>query len=684
MHPFLAKDFLPNWSTLKAEQVKADISAALETAKQNIATICALNTDALTYENTFLALEQATEDLNRGWGRLNHLDSVSDNPDQRAALNEMLPAVSEFYSTIPLNADLWKILKAFSESAGYKALSPIQARFVDETCADFLESGANLPAQKKARIAEIDAKLSELTKKFGENVLDSTNAWDLIITDENRLSGLPDLIKAAAAADAKAKGHDAAWRLTLQAPSMMPVMQFADDDALRQEIWEASSAIASAGEHDNTQLIWDILQLRQEKAELLGKQHFADFVLSRRMAKTGQKAQEFGSDLHSRIKDAFQKDIDQLQNYKAEKTDSEPKPFEPWEVAYWSEKQRKDLYDFDEEELRPYFSVDTVMSGMFTIAQTLFGITIEEKEVDASLTWHDEVKVYTISDTNSDEHLGSFYADWHPRESKRGGAWMNHLETGCPPHNNFPRQPHLGLIIGNMTPPVNDKAALLTHREVETIFHEFGHLIHHLLSDVSIKSLAGTNVPWDFVELPSQLMENFCWDRESLDLFARHHETNETIPEELFEKMVAARNYQSALGFMRQLSLGKLDLDLHIHLTDYADKDLDTANDQILDGYTMPLARKTPSIARRFSHLFSSPTGYAAGYYSYKWAEVLDADAFTRFQTEGILNPETGRAYRDSILAKGNSQAVDETYREFMGRDPELLPLLKRSGLLAS
>ncbi len=681
MHPFLAKDFLPDWSSLTPEHVKTDITKALESAKENISSICSLSFDTLTYENTFQAFEDASEDLSRGWGRLRHLDSVADNPEQRAALNEMLPIVSEFYSTIPLNTDLWKVLKAFSQSPAAKALPPIYARFVEETCADFIEAGADLPADKKKRIAEVDAKLSEITQKYGENVLDSTNAWELIITDESRLAGLPTSCKERAAADAAAKGHENAWRFSLQAPSMMPVMQFADNDSLRQDIWEASSQIASQGEHDNTQLIWDILKLRQEKAELLGKKNFADLVLARRMAQSGEKAQAFGTGLRDKIVDAFQKDIDQLQNYKANKTDSRPAPFEPWEVTYWSEMQRKELYAFDDEELRPYFSVDKVMSGMFTIAQKLFGITITQDTVDQSQQWHEEVKVYTITDSESSETLGTFYADWHPRESKRGGAWMNHLETGRPAEGGNAREPHLGLIMGNMTPPVGEKAALLTHREVETVFHEFGHLIHHLLSDIPVKSLAGTNVPWDFVELPSQLMENFCWDRDSLDLFARHHETNETIPKELFEKMIAARNYQSALGFMRQLSLGKLDLDLHIELEKYKDQDLDSVNDQILEGYNMPLARKTPSMARRFSHLFSSPTGYAAGYYSYKWSEVLDADAFTRFQKDGILNEETGRAYRNTILAKGNSQPVDETYREFMGRDPELTPLLIRSGL---
>ncbi len=691
-HPFLATDFCIRWSTLTADRVAPDVNHAITQAQSALDAIKVVPNAEVSYDNTFRALEEATEPLERAWGRLNHLDSVSNNEAQRAALNELLPAVSTFFSSISLDGDLWEKLKAFSESAEAKNLSEVQQRFVVETCHDFISSGADLPAEDKKRMAEVSSELALLTQKFSEHVLDSTNAFELFIAEESRLTGLPESAKAAAAEEAKSKGREGEWRFTLQMPSLLPVLQHADDDKLRRDLWAASSRIASEGEHDNTKLIWDIIKLRQEKAALLGFTNFADLTLQRRMAKDGAKALAFVEDLHHRIADAFQKESKELEDYKASKTESESGPLQPWEVGYWAEKQRQELYDFDDEVLRPYFPVENVMSGMFEITSKLFGIQITEKEsvyfeqasdgaTEAAEVWHPECKFYEIRDAGSDEHLGSFYADWHPRESKRGGAWMNCLEAGLPAQEGQPRQPHLGLIMGNMTKPVGEKPALLNHREVETVFHEFGHLLHQLLSEVPVKSLSGTNVPWDFVELPSQIMENFCWDRESLDLFARHYESNEPIPEELFQKLVAARNYMSASACMRQLAFGKLDLELHVNTPQYLGRDLDEVDGEILAGYRPALASEVPSRARSFSHLFSSPTGYAAGYYSYKWAEVLDADAFTRFQNEGVMNEATGRAFRESVLSKGNSRPVDESFREFMGRDPDLTALMVRSGL---
>lgn len=691
MHPFLAPDFHIRWSTLVPEAVEPDIRHALQLAKENIEAICAQDPAVATYESTFLAFEKASEALNDGWGRLNHLDSVSDCPAQREALGKMLPEVTDFYSSLALNDRLWSVIKAVGESLEIARLTPVQQRFVDETLADFRNSGADLPSAQKQRIAVIEAELSKITKEYAEHVLDSTNAWELIITDEGKLAGLPESAKAGAASNARSKGHQApAWRFTLQFPSMFPIMQHLHDGEIRRQVWDASSQVGAIGEFDNTALVWRILELRHEKAEILGHLHFADLTLLRRMAKSGGTALDFINHLHARIHPAFIAEYKQLGQYKAAKSGQSISLLDPWEVAYWAEKQRQENYDFDEEALRPYFPVDGVMAGMFEIASCLFGITIRELDsvfIDSSdsqpstlnsqlvETWHPECKFYEIHDSKTSAHLGSFYADWHPRESKRGGAWMNSLHTGAL------GEPHLGLIIGNMSPPVDGKAALLTHREVETIFHEFGHLLHGLLSEVAVKSLAGTNVPWDFVELPSQIMENFCWDRESLDLFARHFETDEPIPEDLFVKMIAAKNYMSASGFMRQLAFAKLDLELHTRLADFMGKDLDAVDREVLADYLAPLKTQSPSMMRRFGHLFSSPTGYAAGYYSYKWAEVLDADAFTRFQNEGVLNSTTGGAFREHILSKGNSVPPDELYRRFMGRDPDQEALLIRAGL---
>ena len=686
--PFLDNKFQISWSDLKPEYIVSDITEAIENAQKGVNLLSEIDfpEEGLTFENTLIALESAYELLSHPWGLVSHLESVSTSDQWREAYNATLPKVTEFYSKVPLNSGLWNRIKAYSETEEAKSLSGTRLRFLEETLSDFQNSGADLPSEDKDRLMQIESDLAQKTQKYSENVLDSTNQWELIVDSEEDLAGLPGNSKAAAFENAKSKeigsDEDPKWRFTLQAPSYFPVLEHVHSDSIRKKVWEGTCSIGASGDYDNSDLVWEILELRQKKAELLGKKDFADQVLQRRMAKDGATALAFVEDLHQRTKPFFDVETEELQRYKAQVEGGESSAMEPWEIAYWSEKRRKAEYDFDDEELRPYFSMEKVIDGMFSIAAKIFGIRINQPQNQPEV-WHEDVKFYEIHDEGSGAHLGSFYTDWFPRESKRSGAWMNYLRTG-EPQTDGNRSPHLGLMCGNMTPPVAGGPALLKHDEVETVFHEFGHLLHHLLGEVEVKSLNGVNVAWDFVELPSQIMENFCWDRQSLNFFALHHETNDLIPDDLYKKMMAARNYRSATAMMRQLSLGKLDLELHINEAQTASesKNLDDLTEDLLSEYSIPTMTRPSTMARRFGHLFASPTGYAAAYYSYKWAEVLDADAFTRFSKEGIMNSDTGRDFREKILSKGNSDDPKILFHNFMGREPDPEALLIRSGLV--
>lgn len=700
--PFLTQDFHIRWSTLDSTFIQADIKAALELADENINRLIEQDRGKMSFDTVVLALDESTRHLNESWGLVQHLDALCNSPALREAHNAMLAEVSSFFAKIPLNEHLWDLIETYSKTEEARDLPPVRKRALKETMESFIQAGADLSPDKKKRLEELESELSQATQKYSENVLDSTNKWELIIEDGERLKGMPASAIEAARVDAIGKGLGTPdlpkYRITLKAPSMIPVMEYAEDESLRKAVWEGSASIGRGGEHDNTDLIWKILRLRHEKAQLMGKNNFADHVLQQRMAKTGQNALTFIENLHSKVKGAFDRETIQLQEYRADVVGQSADLLQPWEVGYWAEKQRKAEYDFDEEELRPYFPLDKVLGGMFRLAEMVFDLRIVGRDVvhypagetgPASTqpgelgpveVWHPDVKFYEVRNEKG-VHIGSFYADWHPRDSKRGGAWMNYLRGGVPPSGDRDRRLHLGLICGNMTPPVDGKPALLTHDEVCTVFHEFGHLLHQLLGNVEIPSLNGVNVYWDFVELPSQIMENFCWERESLDLFARHHETGDTLPARLLKKVLAAKNYRSASDIVRQLSFGKLDLELHMHHATDEGADLDQLSRQLLKPYLMPLKTEAPSMARRFGHLFSSPVGYAAGYYSYKWAEVLDADAFTRFQHEGVLNPKVGRDFRDKILSKGNSEDPAKLFRDFMGRDPDPAALLIRAAL---
>ena len=673
LNPLVDRKFRIPFDRIGAQHVEPAIGELLRDARGRLDKLAA-DPRERTFDNTLLALENVTEPLGYAMDIVGHLESVATTPELRAAYNAVQPPVSEFYSSIPLNADLWKQLKRYAATAEATELTGARGRFLSRTLDRFRRSGAELDAAGKKRLAEINVELTKRTTKFSENVLDATNDFELVIEDESKLAGLPESAIEAARESAGKKGKRG-WRFTLQAPSYIAVMTYLDDAGIREQIYRAFSTRAAGGRFDNRENVKEILALRREKAELLGYRNFADLVLEDRMAKQGEEAQSFVRSLKAKTDGAFAAENAGLLAFRKSLEGDGAPELAGWDVAYYAEKMRQAQYDFDEEELRPYFPFDSVVVGMFEVVKRLYGI--EVSQVTGVPAWDPDVRYYSIYDSG-DAWLGSFYADFFPRENKRGGAWMDSLLTGSPADEI---KQHLGQICGNLTPPVGDKPALLTHREVETVFHEFGHLLHHLLSTVEIRSLAGTSVAWDFVELPSQIMENWCWEREALDLFARHYETGAPIPEELFQKMKRARTFRGANMQMRQLSFGTVDLALHI---DYDAEKAPAVMEygfEILQSFSPVKLPPEHAMLAGFTHLFASPVGYGAGYYSYKWSEVLDADAFTRFAREGIFSREVGMQFREQILAKGNSEPPDELFRRFMGRDPNPEALLERLGL---
>jgi oligopeptidase A len=672
-NPLLDFAFEIPFDRIRAEHVEPAVTALLAEAKQRIDEIAASN-EPRTYANTLEALDEATDRLNRTVTVVGHLESVCSTPKLREAHNRVQPEVGAFFASIPLHEGLWRAISSFAQTDEAKALVGTRRRFLEKTIADFKRHGADLDAAGKRRLEELSRELTEATNAFSQNLLDDTAAWGLLVLDEAKLAGLPSSAHEQARASARAKGQDG-YRFSLAAPSVVAVLTYLDDVAIRETVYRAYHRRASGGVRDNRKLIGKILALRREQARLLGYRDFSDFVLEDRMAKTGERAARFVRELEAKTRTAFERDRAELEAFRREIEGADAAPLKAWDVGYYAEKQRKARFDFDQEELRPYFSADRVLSGLFEVAERLYGTRIEE---DTNMPrWHEDVRCFRV--TEGGALLGAFYADLYPRESKRGGAWMNGLITGRALASDG--EPHLGLICANITPPIDGKPALLTHEEVNTLFHEFGHLLHHMLSRVEVRSLGGTHVAWDFVELPSQIMQNWCWEREALDLFARHHETGEPIPEPLFRKMQRARTYREATATMRQLGFATVDLELHRRYDADSDGDVIAFANDVLARYATTPLPDGYAFLTSFSHLFSSPVAYAAGYYSYKWAEVLDADAFTRFRREGVFNAKTGRAFRESILARGDSAEPMELYQRFMGREPSVDALLARAGL---
>jgi len=679
-NPYLSRDVRPPFDRMSAGSLAAGVNEAVERAERELEALVALRAPR-TFDNTLGALDDLIERVSRAFGFARHLTQVNSSPELRKAYNEVLPSYSAFMAKLPTHPGLWRAVQAYAETDEARALDGVRERHLRKTVQEFRRAGAELPAAERERAQELRIELTQLSTRFSENVLDATNAFEMIIRDEAELAGLPASVVARARAAAEARGEEG-WRFTLQAPSYRPFMKFAAERERRRQMYEAYSDRAAGGDHDNRPIIGRILAARRELARLLGFDDFADLILEDRMLKSGAEAQAFERDLAARTLPHFRKEVADLERFARDELGLAS--IEPWDLAYVSEAMRRQRYAFDEEALRPYLPLDSVLEGIFSVAERLFGVRVEP--VADAPTWHDDVSVYDLLDDGGVQ-VGSVYLDLYPRESKRDGAWMNPMVTGGPvvaagaaggDGQATAFAPHVGAIAANVTPPAEGERALLTHDEVTTLFHEFGHLLHHVLGKVEVPARGSLgSVAWDFVELPSQLMENWCWEREGLDLFARHEDTGEPVPEDLYRALAGSRAFLGASSQMRQLSLGTVDLALHV------DYDPDVGGDPIAFGqHLMEPFNLRPEFAHTqflasFSHIFAG--GYASGYYSYKWSEVLDADVFSRFQAEGIFNRETGRAFVDAVLARGDSEDPEVLFRRFMGRDPDPEALIRRN-----
>jgi oligopeptidase A len=600
---------------------------------------------------------------------VHHLLAVAETPELREAWGEVLPEVSRFWSWLYLNEGLWDRIRRYAETEEAEGLEGLRRRHLEITIRDFRRSGADLDLEGRQRLEAIDVELAQVERTFSENVLDATADFALHVTDGERLRGVPDDAVERFRTAAERAGMDG-WILTLDHPSYEAVIKYAEDRGLRAEIHRAFFARGTEDPWDNRPLIPKILGLRREKAELLGYPDFPDYRLEEQMVGSGQKAREFIARVAERTRSFWEGDLEDLRAHAvALGLDS----LEPWDVAFVAERLQRHRFELDDEELRPFFPVEAVLDGLFETVGRLFGLAVVERDVEE--VWHTDVRYFDLRGEDATP-LGAFYIDLFPRPEKRQGAWMNDLTYGGPrPDGTFAT--HLGVMCANFPPPTGERPALLTHRDVQTLFHEFGHLLHHLTSRVPIARRGGINVAWDWVELPSQLLENWTWERESLDLFGRHWQTGEGLPEELFQRMLRARRFLGGWRQMRQLGFGTLDLALHSEYVAERDGDAVDWGTKLLvpfsAGPRFAAAHPLPS----FLHIFSG--GYAASYYSYLWSEVLEADLFTLFRERGIFDQATGRRYLETILSAGDSEDPALLFREFMGREPDPDALIRRN-----
>ncbi|MED5611150.1 oligopeptidase A [Pseudomonas sp. JH-2] len=673
-NPLLQNYDLPPFSAIRPEHVKPAIEQILADNRAAIARILAEQGANPSWDGLVLAMDELHARLGAAWSPVSHLNAVCNSAELREAYEGCLPMLSAYWTELGQNRELFKAYEALAGSPAAASFDLAQKTILEHALRDFRLSGIDLPAEQQKRYAEIQARLSELGSRFSNQLLDATQAWTKHVTDEAALAGLTDSAKAQMQQAAQAKGLDG-WLISLEFPSYFAVMTYAQDRALREEVYAAYCTRASdqgpnAGQNDNGPVMQEILDLRQELARLLGYANFSALSLATKMAESPEQVLHFLRDLAVRSKPYAQQDLDQLKAYAAEQGCAQ---LQSWDSGYYGEKLREARYSVSQEALRAYFPVDKVLSGLFTIVQKLYGIQI--RELHDFERWHPDVRLFEIEENG--QHVGRFYFDLYARANKRGGAWMDGARDRRRDAAGQLIAP-VAYLVCNFTPAVNGKPALLTHDEVTTLFHEFGHGLHHLLTRVEHAGASGINgVAWDAVELPSQFMENWCWEPEGLALISGHYETGAPLPQDILEKMLAAKNFQSGLMMVRQLEFSLFDFELH---TSHGDgrSVLD-----VLNGVRDEVAVMRPPaynrFANSFAHIFAG--GYAAGYYSYKWAEVLSADAFSRFEEEGVFNPQTGAAFREAILAKGGSQEPMALFVAFRGREPSIDALLRHSGL---
>lgn len=697
VHPFLESSFPVAWSKLTPDKIVPDMEEAIRITRSRLDAIGRVPVENMTYANTFGAYDAAIAFIDEAETKVSHLTNVCDSDAIREATAKIMPELAVFSSAINKDKRLWNALKTASEHLQKANLTPEQIRFINVTLKNFRDGGADMPEEIQKRLEDIDRELSETTRQFGNILLDSHAAWNFTTTRENELKGI-DHDTLVRAEKRYAQHHPNAprkgWQFTWDNITSANLMVKAENEEFRRNLWE-KTATAYTGKFNTEPLIKKILKLREEKAKLMGYDSFSDFILKDSMTGSSKAGLDFVNDLIDKAKPHYFTDLENLRAYKAAKTGNNNAILHPWDTAYWSARQKEELFHYSEESVTPYLPVDAVLNGLFSIANRLYGITITERPTEyiepgsgAAPTpgsievWHPQVRFFDVADEKSNEHIGSFYLDIYPRLSKRNGAWMGTISLARPTTSDSPGHPHLGLIGANVRGPVGGNPALLTPANAKTLFHEFGHMLHLLFSKVETSALAGTAVPRDFVELPSQLMENWFWEPDLLKDMAKHYKTGQPIPDKLLLSMQNVRKYHAALNFMRQLMLGKMDLALHLNPDLLRKTPLDKLDKAVLNDILYYKDVALPSVVRGSHHLFSNPVGYASFYFSYKWAEILEADAFSKFKHDGIFNQATAQSFRTNILEKGYSSPPSVLFKNFMGRDPNPDAMLRKYGII--